>query len=161
MSELSTHLPITLHPVFLEDYFVKVTYYAEDTQHISGFWPLSYMADLPGDYLKRFHALIEDPDKDYIQKTDHNVFEIEEYFISSDRFFFQIGEYFSCQESIYYMVIIRCVGWRFEYRPDPADTSKIIHMPWQIQRENVSQEKAEAHIRKVLTGEENFVHQYA
>lgn len=161
MSESSTQLPITLQPAFLEDYFVKVTFYADDTLHESGFWPLCYMSELPDNYLEQYHALLDDPNEDYLEKIDHNFCEIEEYFMTAAPLFHEIGEHFSCRGSIYSMVIIRCVGWRFEYHPDPADDLKIIHMPWQIQRENDSQEKAEAHIRQILTGEKYFFHQYA
>ena len=157
MTQSNVELSFTMNPVFLEDYFVRASFY----EHQSCFWPLSSMPQLKNDYIERFHSLLEHPEKHYIEKLDHNFFEIEEHFMTADPLFYEIGQYFPDVQSIYFMTIIRCFGWRFEHLPNQADDSKILHMPWQICRDNDSKEKAIAHLRKVLNGEECFEYQDA
>ncbi len=157
MTQLNTALSLTMNPVFLEDYFVRASFY----EHQSCFWPLSSMSQLNHDYLERFQSLLENPDQDYIDKLDHNVFEIEENFMTADPLFHEIGNFFPDVKSIYSMSIILCFGWRFEYLPTQVDGSKMIHMPWQVCSGNDSKEKAQAHLRQVLTGEKCFEYQDA
>ena len=157
MTQSNLNLSLTMNPVFLEDYFVRASFY----EHQSCFWPLSAMSQLNHDYLERFQSVLENPDQDYIDRLDHNVFEIEENGMTADPLFHEIGNFFPDVKSIYSMSIILCFGWRFEYLPTQADGSKMIHMPWQVCSGNDSKEKAQAHLHQVLTGKKCFEYQDA
>ena len=158
MTQTHTDLLLTMKPIFLEDYFVRATYYADETEHKSGFWPLSSFDEMPDDYQKQLEVILADATIDYI-KIEDNTYQISmsdyfDYIVIHD-LFEKMADYFSCLNSFGYLEIRRCFGWRFEHQINGI-TPNLIVTPWQVDQLNLTQADTVLHMQQVLSGELHF-----
>lgn len=149
---------VTMHPIFLEDYFVSANYFTNEMQHVTRFKPLSELVGfVPEDYKTQIEAILSDPNAEYVQNW-RRIFYIK--LLGAPPIFEKMASYFASKTTVSSLVIIKCFGWRFEhsieitqekYSPWQVDQPKI-YSPWQVNQDNINLSTAEVAVTGVLSG---------